>query len=126
MADTLSIRLTERDRETLEAEAQRSGTGLSRLVRSLAEAEAKRLRRAEIRAQGERVVEYLKTNPEARAVFTLSDQQRPGEEMRKDDDGERHYLLVGRDLSPEAMADTVMAWLEEQGLAETDEPPSGL
>jgi hypothetical protein len=71
MADTLSIRLTGRDRETLEAEAQRSGTELSSLVRSLAEAEAKRLRSAAIRAQGKRVVEYLKTNPEARAEFEL-------------------------------------------------------
>jgi hypothetical protein len=71
MADTLSIRLRRRDRENLEAEAQRSGTGLNSLVRAFAEAEAKRLRCAEIRAQGERVVEYLKTNPEARAEFEL-------------------------------------------------------
>ncbi len=69
---------------------------------------------------------YLR-NQEA---FTVSDQKRPGEssgeEIRKDDDGERHYLLVGRGLSPEAMVDTVMAWLEEHGLAEADEPPGGL
>jgi hypothetical protein len=57
MADTLSIRLAERDREILEAEARRSGTGLSTLVRTLAEMEAKRLRYAAICAEFERHME---------------------------------------------------------------------
>jgi uncharacterized protein (DUF1778 family) len=65
MAETLTIRLEERDREILEAEARQHGTGLSTFVRTLAEAEARRLRRAAIRADGERIVAYLATHPEA-------------------------------------------------------------
>jgi hypothetical protein len=79
---------------------------------------------------GEFKAAFGSSYPRNEAVFTLSDQKRPGEasgeEIRKDDDGERHYLLVGRGLSPEAMVDTVMAWLEEHGLAEADEPPGAL
>ena len=71
MADTLSIRLDERDREILEAEAQRAGTGLSSFIRALAEAEARRLRNAAIRAEGERVVEYLATSPAAREELEM-------------------------------------------------------
>jgi hypothetical protein len=66
MAETLSIRLDDRDREILEAEAQRSGTGLSSFIRALAETEARRLRNAAIRSEGEPVVAYLATNPAAR------------------------------------------------------------
>ncbi len=57
----------------------------------------------------------------------MSDQLRPGEssgeEIRNDEDGgEGHYLVVGRGLSPEAMVDSVMAWLDEhQGPDDT--PP---
>jgi len=60
-------------------------------------------------------------------VYTMGDHWGPGEsrgaEIRKDDEGERHYLLVGKGLSAEEMADTVMAWLDEhQGPDDT--PPS--
>jgi uncharacterized protein (DUF1778 family) len=67
MADTLTIRLDARDREILEAAARQQGTGLSAFVRDLAEAEARRLRRAAIRAEGERVVGYLAEHSEAQA-----------------------------------------------------------
>jgi uncharacterized protein (DUF1778 family) len=71
MADTLTIRLDDRDREILEAAAQRSGTGLSGFIRALAEAEARRLRNASIRAEGERVVAYLEAHPEARGELEM-------------------------------------------------------
>jgi hypothetical protein len=59
MADTLSIRLTEEDRSVLSVAAARRGIGISALIRELAHAEAGRLRRGEIRAQGERfMVEF--------------------------------------------------------------------
>ncbi len=67
MAKTLTIRLAEKDREVLEVAARRNGTGLSTFVRALAEAEARRLRREEIRADGERVVSYLEHHPRAQA-----------------------------------------------------------
>jgi len=51
MAETLTIRLEERDR----------------VIRDLAEAEARRLNRAAIRADGERVVAYLEQHPQAKA-----------------------------------------------------------
>lgn len=64
-AETLTIRLEERDREVLEAAAREQGTGLSSFVRELAQAEARRLRRAAIHAESKRVVEYLASHPEA-------------------------------------------------------------
>ena len=65
MAATLTIRLEEADRQVLEAAAREQGAGLSSFVRTLAEAEAARLRRLAIRAEGERVVSYLLTEPSA-------------------------------------------------------------
>jgi uncharacterized protein (DUF1778 family) len=67
MADTLSIRLEAGDRQTLEDAARRQGTGLSAFIRALAQAEARRLRREAIRADGDRVVAYLEEHPEAKA-----------------------------------------------------------
>ena len=64
MADTLTIRLEARDRKTLEKAARTRGTGLSAFVRDIAEREARRLRRAEIRAGTARVVAHLSTHPE--------------------------------------------------------------
>lgn len=66
MNHTLSIRLDERDRATLEAEARRHGTGLSGFLRDLAEAEARRLRRDAVRAEGEAVMSYLRDHSAAR------------------------------------------------------------
>ncbi len=66
MADTLTIRLSPKDRETLQELARARGLGVSALVRDLAEAEARRVRRSAIRAEGERIVAYLAEHPEAR------------------------------------------------------------
>jgi uncharacterized protein (DUF1778 family) len=71
MAQTLTIRLAEQDRIVLEAAARRNGTGLSAFIRDLAEAEARRLRRAEIHADGERVVSYLEQHPRAQAELEI-------------------------------------------------------
>jgi hypothetical protein len=71
MAQTLTIRLEERDRIVLEAAARRHGIGLSAFIRDLAEAEARRLTRESIRADGERVVAYLEQHPQAQAELEL-------------------------------------------------------
>ncbi|MGH9055139.1 MAG: DUF1778 domain-containing protein [Acidimicrobiales bacterium] len=65
MSPTLTIRLDTEDRIALEAAARKKGKGLSSYVRELAETEAARLRRESIRAEGDRVVAYLRANPEA-------------------------------------------------------------
>jgi uncharacterized protein (DUF1778 family) len=67
MAKTLTIRLNEEDRAALEAEARGQGKGLSAFVREIAEAEARRVRREAIRADGDRVVAHLADHHEARA-----------------------------------------------------------
>lgn len=67
VADTLTIRLNADDRAALEAAARDHGKGLSAFVRELAEAEARRVRRAAIRADGERVLAHLAESAEARA-----------------------------------------------------------
>jgi uncharacterized protein (DUF1778 family) len=66
MARTLTIRLDDEDRAVLEAAARRQGKGLSAFVRELAEAEARHVRRAEIRADGDKVMAHLAQNPAAR------------------------------------------------------------
>jgi uncharacterized protein (DUF1778 family) len=65
MAATLSIRLDAEDRKALEMAARQQGKGLSTFVRELAQAEARRVRREAIRAEGDRVVAHLAGNPEA-------------------------------------------------------------
>ncbi len=65
MADTLTIRLAADDRAVLAAAARSQGKGLSAFVRDIAEAEARRIRREAIRADGERVMAYLSEHPEA-------------------------------------------------------------
>jgi len=66
MAETLTIRLDPDDRAALEAAAHGQGKGLSTFVREIAEAEARRMRRAAIRAEGERVVAHLAAHRDAR------------------------------------------------------------
>lgn len=66
MAETLTIRLDADDRAALEAVARGQGKGLSAFVREIAEAEARRVRRETIRADGDRVVAHLTQHPEAR------------------------------------------------------------
>ena len=67
MAATLTIRLDAEDRAVLDAVAREQGKGLSAYIRELAEAEARRARRAAIRADGDRVVAHLAANADARA-----------------------------------------------------------
>lgn len=67
MAETLTIRLDAEDRAALEAAARGQGKGLSAFVREIAEAEARRVRREAIRADGDRVVAHLAGHPEARS-----------------------------------------------------------
>lgn len=67
MAGTLTIRLDTDDRAALAAAARQRGIGLSAFVQELAEAEARRVRRAGIRADGDRVVAHLAGHPEAQA-----------------------------------------------------------
>ena len=71
MADTLTIRLDERDRAILEAAARERGTGLSTFVRNLAQSEAQRLRKEAIRADGARVVAYIASNAAAREEIEM-------------------------------------------------------
>lgn len=66
MAKTLTIRLDADDRAALEAAARGRGKGLSAFVREIAEAEARRVRRDAIRADGDRVVAHLAHRPDAR------------------------------------------------------------
>jgi uncharacterized protein (DUF1778 family) len=65
MAETLTIRLDAEDRKALEQAARGQGKGLSAFVRELAETEARRVRRAAILADGDRVVAHLREQPEA-------------------------------------------------------------
>lgn len=67
MAETLTIRLDAEDRAALEAAARGRGKGLSAYVRELAEAEARRVRRERIRAEGDRVMAHLAARSDARA-----------------------------------------------------------
>lgn len=67
MAKTLTIRIDADDRAVLEASAQERGQGLSAYVRALAEAEARRLRREAIRAEGDQVMAHLASHRGARA-----------------------------------------------------------
>ena len=66
MAETLTIRLDAETRAALEAAARGQGKGLSTFVREIAEAEARRVLREAIRADGDRVVAHLAEHPEAR------------------------------------------------------------
>lgn len=71
MAKTLTIRLGSEDRITLEEAARSEGKGLSAYLRELAEAEARRVRRAAVRAHGDQVVAHLAEHGSARAELDL-------------------------------------------------------
>jgi len=71
VAETLTIRLREQDRQILETAAKTRGTGLSGFVRQLAEAEAKRLRYEEIKRELEEVAKYVASHPEAREELEM-------------------------------------------------------
>ena len=67
MSDPISVRLDAKATDILRAEAKARGVGLSTYLRDLATEEAKRLRKARIRARSKEVAEYVARNPEARA-----------------------------------------------------------
>lgn len=67
VAETLTIRLDADDRAALEGAARSQGKGLSTFIREVAQAEARRVRRETIRADGERVVAHLARHPAARS-----------------------------------------------------------
>ena len=68
MTKTLSIRLTPKDRETLETAAKRRGLrGVSTLVRDLAEREAQSLRMEEVRSQFQPFMDAQRSDPKLRA-----------------------------------------------------------
>jgi hypothetical protein len=71
VAKTLSIRLDPDDRTTLEEAARAEGMGLSAYLRELAEAEARRVRRAAVRTHGEAVMAHLAEHAEARDELEL-------------------------------------------------------
>ena len=71
MSGTLTIRLAGDDRATLEEAAAAEGKGLSAYLREIAEGEAQRLRRARIRAEGQRVVQHLTRSATARDELDL-------------------------------------------------------
>lgn len=66
MTATVTIRLHDEDRGELERRARELGLGVSSLLRELAEAEARRLRREAIRAAGQEVVDHIAAEPSAR------------------------------------------------------------
>jgi hypothetical protein len=69
---TLTIRLSDEDRGTLaQLAAERGVRGVSALVRELAEDEARRARREQIREEGEAVVAYLAESAQARTELDL-------------------------------------------------------
>ena len=65
----VSIRLDDEVRQTLEAEAQERGLGLSTFLREIVRAEARRLRNRRIREESRRVGEYVASSPEARQFY---------------------------------------------------------
>ena len=66
MAAPISIRLDDKVREELEAEARSRNIGLSTLLREIATEAARQVKRKRIREQSEAVARYVASNPEAR------------------------------------------------------------
>jgi len=69
MGMPVSIRLADEVRETLEEEARERGVGLSALLREIATAEARRVRKERIRRRTEELGRYIASNPEAKEFF---------------------------------------------------------
>ena len=66
MSAPISIRLDDRVRETLEAEARAKQIGLATLLREIATEAARQVRRRRIREQSEAVGRYVASHPEAK------------------------------------------------------------
>jgi len=65
MGTPVSIRLDEQVQSALETAAKERGVGLSTYIRDLATEDARRILKARIRAQSERVGDYVATSAEA-------------------------------------------------------------
>ncbi len=69
MAAPISIRLDDKVREELEAEARARNIGLATLLRQIAAEAARQVRRKRIREQSEAVGRYVASHPEAREFY---------------------------------------------------------
>jgi hypothetical protein len=66
MAAPISIRLDDKVREELEAEARARNIGLATLLRQIAAEAARQVKRQRIREQSEAVGRYVASHPEAK------------------------------------------------------------
>jgi hypothetical protein len=69
MSAPISIRLDDKVREELEAEARARNIGLATLLRQIATEAARQAKRKRIREQSEAVGRYIASNPEARDFY---------------------------------------------------------
>ncbi len=69
MAAPISIRLDDKVREELEAEARARNIGLATLLRQIAAEAARQVKRKRIREQSEAVGRYVASHPEAREFY---------------------------------------------------------
>ena len=69
MPAPISIRLDDKVREELEAEARSRNIGLSTLLRQIATEAARQAKRKRIREQTEAVGRYVATHPEAKEFY---------------------------------------------------------
>ena len=69
MAAPISVRLDDKVREELEAEARARNVGLSTLLRQIATEAARQVKRKRIREQSEEVARYIATHPEAKEFY---------------------------------------------------------
>ncbi len=69
MGSPISIRLDDRVREELEAQARARNIGLATLLRQIATEAARQAKRKRIREQSAAVGRYAESNPEAKEFF---------------------------------------------------------
>ena len=69
MAAPISIRLDDKVRAELEAEARARNIGLATLLRQIATEAARQVKRKRIREQSEAVGRYVATHPEAKEFY---------------------------------------------------------
>ena len=69
MIAPISVRLDDKVREELEAEARARNIGLSTLLREIATEAARQAKRKRIREQSEAVGRYVASNPDAKEFY---------------------------------------------------------
>ena len=69
MTAPISIRLDDKVREELEAEARARNIGLATLLRQIAAEAARQVKRKRIREQSEAVGKYVASHPEAKEFY---------------------------------------------------------